>query len=153
MDDDRGITSSGNKKRCIELRKKLAWLIIISMVISPLVSLGTIADFTEKQTTVQQGSVQHTYSADPKATSSNPEITIVSPKAGCLYLFKLQPINMPIPTILGLNYAVVIGRSLTIDTITDTKLQWRGDYLTTIILRIHPDAEILTADFQIKDPH
>ncbi len=46
----------------------------------------------------------------------DPSLTIVSPQTGYLYLFKIQPIKMPLASMFGLNYAVVIGRSINLKT-------------------------------------
>ena len=46
----------------------------------------------------------------------DPNIEIITPESGYLYLFKLQPIKMPISNALGLDHSVVIGQSLVIDT-------------------------------------
>ncbi|MBE3137786.1 MAG: hypothetical protein IMZ43_10425 [Thermoplasmata archaeon] len=95
---------------------KIAWLVVISLVCSPLVSVGAFASAAEKQEapdTIPFNQQQYT----PGTVNGDPSITIVSPAAGYLYLFKLQPIKMPFASMLGLGYAVVVGRSLDLDTV------------------------------------
>ena len=46
----------------------------------------------------------------------NPSINILTPAAGYLYLFKMKPVKLAIPSIFGLGYAVVVSRNLDIET-------------------------------------
>ncbi|MCJ7698192.1 MAG: hypothetical protein MUO73_07680, partial [Thermoplasmata archaeon] len=94
---------------------KIAWLVVISLVCSPVVSVGAFASAAEKQAapdTTPFNQQQNT----PVIVNGDPSITIVSPAAGYLYLFKLQPIKMPFASMFGLGYAVVVGRSINLDT-------------------------------------
>ncbi len=89
---------------------------MISLVCSPLISVGAFGLDSGKQITPgntlenQQYQTQRTMNADPS-------ISIVTPAAGYLYLFKLQPIKMTFASMLGLGYAVVVGRSINLDTV------------------------------------
>jgi hypothetical protein len=56
------------------------------------------------------------YTTTPSTTGNDPSITIVSPEAGYLYLFKLKPIKLALAGTLGLGYAVVVGSNLNIIT-------------------------------------
>lgn len=93
--------------------KKIVWFVVISLLISPLMSLGAFAYQNEQQVTSVL--TQH-QSTTPMPTNTNPSITITSPEQGYLYLFKLQPIKMTLASYLGLKCAVVIGRTLNIET-------------------------------------
>jgi hypothetical protein len=99
------------------LRKEIALLIVISLVGSPLISFGAFGYKTEQQIS----SVPSVETAEQFLTlnpvNMDPSITIVRPAAGYLYLFKLQPIQMTLASMFGLGYAVVVGRSITLDTI------------------------------------
>ncbi len=95
------------------MRKKIVLLIVISLVCSPMVSLTTIGLETQQDTATQSATDQQQNTA--ARTITNPGITIESPKAGYLYLFKLPPIKLGfVSTLLG--YAVVIGRSVNLKT-------------------------------------
>ncbi len=84
---------------------------------SPVISIGAFGDTAQKQTNhfiTSENQQQYTSSSE---VNSDQSITIVSPAAGYLYLFKTQPIKMPFVSMLGLGYAVVIGRSINLKTI------------------------------------
>ena len=95
---------------------KIAWLVVISLVCSPLVSIGAFASAAEKQA-APDTTPFHQQQNTPGTVNGDPSISIVSPAAGYLYLFKLQPIKMPFASMFGLGYAVVVGRSLNLDTV------------------------------------
>jgi len=89
---------------------------VISLVCSPLFSLGTSAfsnNSQAAQTITTHPSLVH---SSLGKTGDNPSITITSPAAGYLYLFQLRPIRMTLATALGLKYSIVVGRDLQIDT-------------------------------------
>lgn len=96
--------------------KKVVWLVVVSLLCSPLISLGAFAHTTEVKETSSLVLLQDTEHRFLPEASGDSQIDIVSPEAGYLYLFKLRPFKLPIASALGLNYAVVVGRSLTIDT-------------------------------------
>jgi hypothetical protein len=98
------------------LRKKIAWFVVIILVCSPLISIGTSVSTAEKQTAPITTPFNQQQQKTPVTVNSDPSITIVSPAAGYLYLFKLQPIKMPFASMFGLGYAVVVGRSINLDT-------------------------------------
>jgi hypothetical protein len=103
-------------KRCIVLRKKIVLLIIAGLMCSPLIQIGAVGYNSETlKDTVNTG--ENHLSPFQNAMNGNPSISIINPAAGYLYLFKLQPIKMTIASMLGLRCAVVVGRSLNIDTI------------------------------------
>ena len=89
---------------------------MISLVCSPLVSLATFAQEAETQPDAVAPSAYSQGQNTAGRTNSDPSITIESPKAGYLYLFKLPPIKMGVISNL-LGYAVVIGRSVNLDTV------------------------------------
>jgi hypothetical protein len=82
----------------------------------PMMSLGTFAHQTEKQLEAAATSVTDQQQNTVALTQSDPAITIESPAAGYLYVFKLPPIKMALASALGLGYAVVIGRSINLKT-------------------------------------
>ncbi|MBE3120961.1 MAG: hypothetical protein IMZ58_01990 [Thermoplasmata archaeon] len=96
---------------------KIAWLVVISLVCSPLVSVGAFASAAEKQASPDTTPFNQQQQNTAVTVNSDPSISIVSPAAGYLYLFKLQPIKMPFASMFGLGYAVVVGRSLNLDTV------------------------------------
>ena len=75
-----------------------------------------MADATEQQAESLDLPVNEQRLTTPVPLNDDPSITIVSPAAGYLYLFKLQAIKMPIASLFGLGYAVVVGRTLLLDT-------------------------------------
>ena len=81
-----------------------------------MVSVVAFAHPTEKQTHPFITSFNQQQQNTPDTVNSDPSITIVSPAAGYLYLFKLQPIKMPFASMFGLGYAVVVGRNINLDT-------------------------------------
>ena len=95
---------------------KIAWLVVISLVCSPVVSVGAFASAAEKQAAPDTTPFNQQQQNTPVTVNGDPSITIVSPAAGYLYLFKLQPIKMPFASMFGLGYAVVVGRSINLDT-------------------------------------
>jgi len=98
------------------LGNKIAWLVVISLVCSPVVSVGAFASAAEKQAAPDTTPFNQQQQNTPVTVNGDPSITIVSPAAGYLYLFKLQPIKMPFASMFGLGYAVVVGRSINLDT-------------------------------------
>jgi hypothetical protein len=99
------------------LKKNIVLLIVISLVCSPIVSIGAIGYTAEKQTNPIITSENHQQYTTTTNANGDPSINIVSPTAGYLYLFKTQPIKMTLVSILGLGYAVVIGRSINLKTV------------------------------------
>jgi hypothetical protein len=81
-----------------------------------MISIGTFAHATEKQTTYLTTPYNQQKYTTPVTLNSDPSISIVTPAAGYLYLFKLQPIKMPFASMFGLGYAVVVGRNINLDT-------------------------------------
>jgi hypothetical protein len=98
------------------LKKKIAWLFVISLVCSSVVTIGAFTSAAEKQTAPLTTPFNQQQGNTAVTVNSDPSITIVSPAAGYLYLFKLQPIKMPFASMFGLGYAVVVGRSINLDT-------------------------------------
>lgn len=97
------------------MRKKITWLTIICLVCSSMISVGAIAETVEKKTDHLISDNEY-LNNNPIPINSDPSIKIISPAAGYLYLFKLQPIQMPLANMLGLGYTVVIGRNILVDT-------------------------------------
>jgi len=81
-----------------------------------VVSVGAFASAAEKQAAPDTTPFNQQQQNTPVTVNGDPSITIVSPAAGYLYLFKLQPIKMPFASMFGLGYAVVVGRSINLDT-------------------------------------
>lgn len=81
-----------------------------------MVSVGAFASAAEKQAAPDTTPFNQQQQNTPVTVNGDPSITIVSPAAGYLYLFKLQPIKMPFASMFGLGYAVVVGRSINLDT-------------------------------------
>lgn len=85
------------------------------MLCSPIASIGAqeyrIENHRDSLYTLETAE-DHT----PAKVTMDPSLTIVSPEAGYLYLFKIQPINMPLSSLFGANYAVVIGRGINLKT-------------------------------------
>jgi hypothetical protein len=106
-------------KRCIELRKKIVFLIVISILCSPVVSISGFGKTTATQTAAGIGSENHQQPTTPLGVNNNPSVTIVSPAAGYLYLFQIQPIKMMFASLFGLRYAVVVGRGVNLDTVSN----------------------------------
>jgi hypothetical protein len=99
------------------LRKKIISLIILSLVCSPLVSVGAFGSITGRQISPDTDSEILRQSTTQQMMNNDPSISIITPAAGYLYLFKLQPIKMTLASMLGLKYAVVVGRSINLDTV------------------------------------
>lgn len=97
------------------LRKKIVLLLIISILCTPVVSVGAY-DYTIENQTESLPSLDYQEHRIPTKVSMDPSLSIVSPETGYLYLFKIQPIQMPLASMFGLNYAVVIGRSINLKT-------------------------------------
>lgn len=104
------------KKRCIELRKKIVFLLIISILCFPMASVGSFGFAVDDHTAPVTLSDDHYQYSPPTRMNSEPSITIVSPAAGYLHLFKIQPIKMTVASLFGLQYAVVVGRSINLET-------------------------------------
>lgn len=98
------------------MKNKVVWFVILSLVCSPLLSMGSIADTIENQPESLNLPADEQRYTTPVPLDGDPTVTIVSPAAGYLYLFKLQPIKMPIASLFGLGYSVVVGRSILLDT-------------------------------------
>jgi len=81
-----------------------------------VVSVGAFASAAEKQAAPDTTPFNQQQQNTPVTVNGDPSITIVSPAAGYLYLFKLQPIKMPFASMFGLGYAVVVGRNINLDT-------------------------------------
>ena len=94
----------------------MVYFVIISLVWSSMVSVGVFAD--ENMVDIPDVMGEKNSSAGMQQVSSGDDafIEIVSPAEGYLYLFQLQPIPMPLLRALDLGYSVVVGRSLVIDT-------------------------------------
>ncbi|MBN1860514.1 MAG: hypothetical protein JW840_03535 [Candidatus Thermoplasmatota archaeon] len=98
------------------MRKTLVFFFIISLLCSPFASIGGLGFATEEhiaQTALMQNNQEEIL---PKEMNAEPSIRIVSPAAGYLYLFKIQPIKMTFASLFGLKYAVVVGRSINLET-------------------------------------
>ena len=93
-------------------------LIILSLLFSTMISSFALAESDTYDTGDVAPEVLNYNDKDnaPTIFNGDPQIEINYPKEGYLYLFKLKPIKMPLSSALGLNHAVVIGRSLDIDT-------------------------------------
>ncbi|MBN1280419.1 MAG: hypothetical protein JXA00_02090 [Candidatus Thermoplasmatota archaeon] len=91
-------------------------MIVVSLVCLPLVSSGAFASLPVNRVTAEANTFAQQTETPPVPLNANPEIHIITPAAGYIYLFKLQPMKLPIAGVLGLQHAVVVGRSLTIDT-------------------------------------
>jgi len=99
------------------LRKKIVLLMILCLVCSPLVSLGTFGYNTGIQKASDTVLETHQQSITNQIMNNDPSISIITPAAGYLYLFKLQPIKMTFASMFGLGYAVVVGRSINLETV------------------------------------
>jgi len=128
------------------LGKKIAWLIVISLVCSPMVSIGAFAHVTEKHAARLTTPYNQQKYTTPVTVNSDPSISIVSPAAGYLYLFKLRPIKMPFASMFGLEYAVVVGRSLNLDTVYNDI-----DHVKFVAKRILTGWETVRWDYRTMD--
>gem|GEM_PF-840842 len=99
------------------LRKKIVLLMILCLVCSPLVSLGTFGYNTGIQKASDTVLETHQQSITNQIMNNDPSISIITPAAGYLYLFKLQPIKMTFASMFGLGYAVVVGRNINLETV------------------------------------
>ena len=97
------------------MKKGKVLLIIVCLFCSTLVSLGDVAgeDTQDPGDKLVDDEKKNNIGI---LDEGDPHIEIISPEVGYLYLFKLQPIKMPLSSSLNLGYAVVIDRSLQIDT-------------------------------------
>ena len=96
------------------MRKMIVLAIFFCMLLSTLTTgiAGEATNNQIKSAEIDQTSEElHTY-----GPQMSDQIEIIYPEAGYLYLYQLNPIQMPIVTNLNLGMAVVIGRSLTIKT-------------------------------------
>ena len=126
------------------LKNKLLLLCIVTLLCSPMASVGAY-NAGEIQTNDNDSTTTHFY-APFKSMNSNPLLTIQSPAAGYLYLFKLQPIQMPLASMLGLNYAVVIGRSINLKT-NDSDI----DHVKFVAKRMATGWETIRWDYRRMD--
>ncbi|MFO7677288.1 MAG: hypothetical protein R6V50_02745 [Thermoplasmatota archaeon] len=96
------------------MKKIVVLLVMICLIVSPLVSVGV----GEEQLNEKASENQHksTTSFNDVFFDNDPSIDVISPLPGYLYLFQLQPIEMPINNALNLGYSVVVGRNLVIET-------------------------------------
>ena len=97
------------------MKKGRVWFVVLSLFCSTVISFGVLAEVNSFERN-DEISEEITFSNDPGVIGEDPNIEIVSPESGYLYLFKLKPIKMRISSALGLGYSVVVGRSLVIDT-------------------------------------
>ena len=81
-----------------------------------MISMGSFTSATEKESSPFTSLNQQQYTS-PITLTTNSSIIIESPAPGNLYLFKLRPIKMAFASMFGLNYAVVVGRSINLDTV------------------------------------
>jgi hypothetical protein len=98
------------------LRKNLVILCVICLMCSPVVSVGGVISKSQTQQSSAAESFNQFQIAPSPVGDGDPSVTIISPAPGFLYLFKLQPIKMTLASIFGLNMAVVVGRSINLDT-------------------------------------
>lgn len=100
------------------MKKKIVWLVVISMFFSTTLSFSVLAEtnsfYTNDEVILEEPSGDNIGSLGDDAN-----IEITSPEPGYLYLFKLRPIRMPIASALGLGHSVVIDRNLEIETETE----------------------------------
>lgn len=89
---------------------------VFSLVCTPFVSIGSFASSNQFQSVPSTSTLDRHIDAIPTKAGGNPLIQITTPEAGSLYLFKLRPIKMPLATAFGLQYSVVVGRSLQVVT-------------------------------------
>ena len=97
------------------MKKKIVWFVIVSLLCSTAISFSVLAEVNSFETT-EEALGETTLSNDLGVIGDDPHVEIISPEQGYLYLFKLQPIKMPISSALDLDYSVVVGRSLVVDT-------------------------------------
>lgn len=98
------------------LRKKIVSIIILGLVCSPVLSFGVFGYNTGKQNLIETVPTTQLQDITSHILNSDPSISITTPEAGYLYLFKLQPIKMTLASLFGFKYAVVVGRSINLDT-------------------------------------
>ncbi len=98
--------------------KKLVYVVAVCLICSPLMSIGAFAYSNETQGSSASTLLTQHQSSTPSAVGGNSSITIVTPQAGYLYLFKLKPMKLPLASTLGLGYAAVIGSNLNINTVS-----------------------------------
>ncbi len=82
------------------------------MVFSMMTSFSALAIEFEKD--IKEKNIEDL--SDNLPIEIEPGLEIIDPQSGYLHLFKLSPIKMPLANLLGLEYSVVIGRNLKIDT-------------------------------------
>ena len=85
------------------------------------------------------------FSNSPEAQLSD-QIEIIYPEPGYLYLYQLNPIQMPIVTNLNLGIAVVIGRTLTVETMENDFY-----YAKFVATKMFTEMEIIRYDYQDID--
>ena len=90
-------------------------LVVISLLCSAFISIGGINVVAVSEIDENVGENFDIYE-EQQFVNSEPFIEIVTPASGYMYLFKLDPIRLPIVSILNLGFSVVVDRSLVIDT-------------------------------------
>jgi hypothetical protein len=126
------------------LKNKIVLLCVITLLFSPIASVGA-NNASEIHTNENDRTVTNFYTPF-KPLNSNPSLTIDAPAPGYLYLFKLQPIQMPLVSMAGLNYAVVIGRSINLKT-NDSDI----DHVKFVAKRIATGWETIRWDYRRMD--
>ena len=100
------------------MKKGIVLAIILLLISSAFVSFSVPAESTlsvkkEESSTIP---VEREPVSEAQPLGGDPQLQIVHPEEGNLYLFNLQPIKAPFATAFG--YAMVIGRSFNIDTLS-----------------------------------
>jgi len=91
----------------------VVFILIISMV--PGFALASSVPQSSGETSIPASSLLMKQTAESLGA---PSLEIVSPESATLYLFQLRPIPLHFAGLLGMQSAIVIGRSLDIDTIS-----------------------------------
>jgi hypothetical protein len=98
------------------MRKKIIGLVIMFLLCIPGISIQVTGYNPQNLATSHSTSMSTPQQYTPVTSNSEPSISIVSPAAGYLYIFKIRPIKMAVASMLGWGYAVVIDHSLNIET-------------------------------------
>lgn len=114
------------------------------MLLSTMVS-GVVSASQQNSEQIPQ-EITYVNSENPIEQLTEDNLQITSPEPGFLYLYQLQPIQMPISTSLNLGIAVVIGRSLQIETAPNSY-----DHAKFVATRIFTNTETVRWDYRYMD--
>ena len=125
--------------------KKMIVLAIFSCMLLSTLTTGIAGEATNNQIKLDEidQTIEDFHTYEPQMSD---QIEIIYPEAGYLYLYQLNPIQMPIVTNLNLGMAVVIGRSLTVKTAEND-----FHYAKFVAQRMFTSTETIRYDYQDVD--